>query len=179
MAESMLERRIDLKGALPRFMTQYREMAALMDAEAPEMEALLERMRETLEDMFIATASEQAIVRYERIASLHAAQTDSLQTRRLRVLLAHAKAKKFTIPALIAAAAMLGQQAEATLTEGHGIRIDFLAGDSASIAVLEKEFRKSLPAHLDVSLCNVNRMDGFCHAGGATGLCMEYSFTGV
>lgn len=179
MAECMLERRIELKEALPAFMTEYREMDALLDAEAPELEQLRGQMQAALADMFISTASEQAIARYERIASLHAAQEDSLQTRRLRVLLAHAKAKKFTIPALIAAASVLGQQAEVHLTGGHGIGIDFLSGDAGSIAVLEKEFRRSLPAHMEVSLRNVSKVGGGCHAGGAAGLCTSYSFTGV
>lgn len=179
MAECLLERSVDLMSALPEFMTQYREMAALLDAEAPELEQLRSQMQAALEDMFISTASEQAIARYERIASLHAAPEDSLQTRRLRVLLAHAKAKKFTIAALIAAAAMLGQQAEVRLTGEHGIDIDFLSGNAASIAVLEKEFRRSLPAHMEVSLYNVSKLSGGCHAGGAVGLCTSYSFTGV
>lgn len=178
MAENLLKRQIDLPSALPPFMTQYREMAALLGAETPELEQLTADMQAALEDMFISTASAAALARYEKIASLHSAAEDTLQTRRLRVLLAHAKVKKFTISALIAAAAMLGERAEVSIAEGHEIGIDFLSGDQATIRVLEKEFRRSLPAHLEIITRNVTELTGGAHMGGALGLNMNYRFTG-
>lgn len=178
MADSMLERRIDLKGALPSFMMQFREMAALISSEDPEFDMLKQSLQGILDDMFVETASEAAISRYEKIMGIRPSAGDTLKTRRLRVLLAEGRVERFTIPKLIETAARLGEEVEAELTEGHRIALEFIAADPENIRILYEEFRRSLPAHLEIITRNVTELTGGAHMGGALGMSMNYRFTG-
>ena len=176
---SIYDRKVDLAAYLPRFMTEYREMQALMQAEDREFSELLDALRNMLDDLFIQTASEAAVRRYEGIMGVRPAAGERLETRRLRLLLACARAKKCTIPALVAAAAVLGEAIEVEILPGHVIVIDFLSGNEANIAVLKKEFEASLPAHMEIVVRNVLKLGGGMHAGAAMGMNMRWVFREV
>ena len=176
---SIYERKVDLSAYLPPFMTEFREIQALTAAENTSFSELLANLRAMLEDMFIQTASEAALARYERIMGRQAAAGENADTRRLRLLLACARARKCTVSALIAAAAVLGEMVEVQILPGHVARIGFLSGNDANIAVLRKEFEAGLPAHMEIEVCNVQKLIGEGAAGGIIGLSMNYCFEGV
>lgn len=167
-----------LQDYLPAFMLEFQEMAALLGSENPEFDALKQALRGMLDDMFAETASEAAIARYEKIMGIRPAAGDNLKTRRLRVLLAEGRVERFTIPKLIETAARLGEELEAELMDGHKIALDFIAADPDNIQILYDEFRRSLPAHLEIIVRNVTELTGGAHMGGALGMSMNYSFTG-
>lgn len=176
---SIYARDIDLAAYLPPFMAEYREMQALTGAENAMFSELLEKLRGMLDDLFIQTASDAALARYERIMGRQAAVGESMETRRLRLLLACARAQKCTISALVTAAAVLGEMVEVQILPGHVIRIDFLSGNEENIAVLRKEFESSLPAHMEIELRNVQKLMGEAVAGGIVGIGMNYCFEEV
>ncbi len=179
MERSIYARRIDLTGYLPPFIAQYREVQALMQAENAEFAALLDALKGLLDDLFIQTANERALVRYERIMGVRSAAGESVETRRLRLLLACARAKKNTISGLVAAAAVLGEMIEVQVLPGHVLLIDFISGDEGNIAVLREEFAARLPAHMEIQIRNVTKLEGTCAMGGTMGLSMEYCFEEV
>lgn len=176
---SIYAHRIDMAVYLPPFLTEYREMQALMQAENVEFSGLLEELKGMLDNLFIQTASETALARYEKIMGVRPAAGENADTRRLRLLLSCARARKCTISSLVAAAAVLGEQAEVEILPGHVILIDFLSGNEANIAVLEKEFAASMPAHMEIRIRNVVRFDGLGTVGGTAGMSTVYEFKGV
>lgn len=166
-----------LQEYLPKFMLKFREMDALLSAENPEFDTLKKNIRQMMDDFFIETASETAIARYEKIMGLRPAAGDSLKTRRLRVLLAEGRVERFTIARLIETAAQLGEEVDAELLTGHRIALEFLAADPENIEILYDEFRRSLPAHLEIIVRNVVELVGDACMGGTMGLSMNYTFT--
>lgn len=176
---SIYERSVDLAAYLPPFMAEYREMQAVMGAENTVFAELLENLKKMLDDLFIQTASETALARYERIMGRDAAANESADTRRLRLLLSCARAQKCTIPSLIAAAAVLGEMVEVHILPGHMIQLDFLSGNEENIAVLQREFEASLPAHMEIEVRNVQKFRGEGVAGGTAGMSMHYCFKEV
>lgn len=176
---SIYARRINMAAYLPPFLMEYREMQALTQAENLEFAGLLEELKGMLNNLFIQTASEAALARYEKIMGMRSTEGENADTRRLRLLLSCARARKCTIPSLIAAAAVMGEQAEVEILPGHVIVVDFLSGDEANIAVLKKEFAASLPAHMEIRVRNVIRFEGAGMIGGAAGMSTVYEFKGV
>lgn len=176
---SIYARDIDLGMYLPPFLTEYREIGALLKAESTEFSALLDALKRLLDDLFIETASPEVIGRYERIMGARPAAGDSLKTRRLRLLLAAGRVERFTLARLVETAAKLGEVVEAQLLDGFRIALDFIAADPENIALLLEEFQASLPAHLEIIVRNVTSAGGGDFVGGALGLSMVYTFEGV
>ena len=79
-------RKVDLWQGLPPYWRDYREMRALLAAEEPEFQAYAEAIGQGTDDLFILTAGEQAIRRYEKIAGIRPLPGEDLETRRNRVL---------------------------------------------------------------------------------------------
>lgn len=71
---------------LPTVLAETREMAAIMAAEQPEVEALWEALRVVLDAGFVQTAGSQGISRWERIIGIRPKGTDTLDVRRIRIL---------------------------------------------------------------------------------------------
>lgn len=176
---SIYQRNVDIAAYLPPFMAQYREMQALTSAENTEFAALLKSLKSMLDDLFIQTASEAALTRYERIMGGQSAVGESVDTRRLRLLLSCARAEKCTISALIAAAAVMGEMVEVQILPGHVILIDFLSGNEENVVVLRKEFEANLPAHMKIEVRNVQKLRGEAALGGIIGMSMCYCFEEV
>lgn len=174
-----MARKARLQKYLPEFMTEFREMNALMDPENSEIDAVHEQSDAALNDFFIETASADAIARYERITGIHPAANDSLKTRRLRLLLAVGRIERFTIARLIETAARLGEEVQAELLDGFRLALDFIAADPENIEILMAEFRASLPAHLEIIVRNVTSVGGNTYAGGTMGMSAVYTFTEV
>lgn len=78
-------REIDLVSYLPPFMRKYREPVAALEAENPEFAVAWDRVGRTLRNLFIASADETGISRFEKILKITPLDTDSLEARRARV----------------------------------------------------------------------------------------------
>ena len=71
---------------LPPFMREYAEMKQIMSAEQPEFDNLYDSCEQMLSDQFIMYASENGVKRWESIMRVTPKDTDSLETRRFRLL---------------------------------------------------------------------------------------------
>lgn len=75
-----------LIGYLPPVLARTREMAAIMEAEQPEVQALWEALRTVLDAGFVQTAGSKGLARWERVIGIRPKGTDTLEARRIRVL---------------------------------------------------------------------------------------------
>jgi hypothetical protein len=64
---------------------ELKEFKEIAKAEEPEIILLLKAVDKTLNDMYIQTAEEDGIARFEKLLGLYPAPEDSLDTRRFRV----------------------------------------------------------------------------------------------
>ena len=71
---------------LPPYMQEYGQMQEIMNAEQPEIEAAWERCDQTLLDLFIISATETGIARWEKMLGISPKVADTLDERRFRIL---------------------------------------------------------------------------------------------
>lgn len=77
---------VNLLEYLPSFLREYRELKAVMNAESPELARLYENAERALKNGFIATADEYGIARFEKLLGILPSKSDTLESRRARVL---------------------------------------------------------------------------------------------
>lgn len=80
-----MAKKVILSNYLHPFLNGLREFREIQKAETPEIEALLEAIDKTLNNMSIKTADEDGIARFEKLLSIYPSDGDSLETRRFRV----------------------------------------------------------------------------------------------
>ncbi len=79
-------REVDLVSYLPPFLAEYEQTKATLEAENPEFAVVWDATDRILQNMFISTADEYGISRFEKILRIHPSKGDSPESRRLRVL---------------------------------------------------------------------------------------------
>lgn len=81
-----MARNVDLWNHLPPFLRDFREMRALIDTENPEFNLAVRWTDASMDEMFIQTATDTGLARYEGMLGLSPAPGDSLQARRSAIL---------------------------------------------------------------------------------------------
>lgn len=71
---------------LPPVLSGIRELAAVMDAEQPEAEALWAAMKTVLDAGFVETADSRGLARWERMLGIRPKGRDTLEIRRTRII---------------------------------------------------------------------------------------------
>lgn len=71
---------------LPEYLREYKEERAIQEALQPEVGQIRELSGEMLQEAFILTEGSCGAGRWEKILKIHPKDTDSLQTRNLRIL---------------------------------------------------------------------------------------------
>lgn len=79
-------RNIALLSYLPPYMKEYKELQVIFKAEDPEIEAVQENIQEVLNNIFIGTADEYGISRFEKILGIIPSVEDTIESRRQRIL---------------------------------------------------------------------------------------------
>lgn len=77
---------VDLLSYWMPFLRKIREFREIAKAEEPELRYILEARDRALDNMFVETADENGIKRFESMMGIVADETDSLDTRRFRIL---------------------------------------------------------------------------------------------
>lgn len=80
-----MTRKVDLITYLPQYLREYRETVATLEAENPEFILAWDAADRVLRNVFIETADEYGISRFEGILGIHPTVDDTLETRRSRV----------------------------------------------------------------------------------------------
>lgn len=81
-----VSRKVDLLGYLPLFVQNYKEIQHIMEVEKEDLEKLFLEADVVRENIFIVTATEIGIKRYEKLLNIVPFKNDSLETRRSRIL---------------------------------------------------------------------------------------------
>ncbi len=95
-----MARNVDLWSHLPPFLKDFREMRALIDTENPEFNLAVKRTDAIVDEMFIKTATDTGLSRYESMLGLSPAPGDSLQARRSAILARWNDVTPYTMTAL-------------------------------------------------------------------------------
>lgn len=80
-----MSRKVVLSNYWLPLLRELHEFKEIAKAEEPELIALLEAVDKTRDNMFIQTADEDGVSRFEKILSIYPSAEDSLETRRFRV----------------------------------------------------------------------------------------------
>ncbi len=96
----MSVRTVQLADYLPPFLLDFRELQAILTAENPEFQTLVDESNQTLDELFITSASEVGISRYESMLGITPAAGRTLEERRADVLTRWWDVTPFTINVL-------------------------------------------------------------------------------
>ncbi len=96
----MSVRTVQLADYLPPFLLDFRELQAILIAENPEFQTLVDESNQTLDEFFITSASEVGISRFESMLGITSAAGKSLDERRADVLTRWWDVTPFTINVL-------------------------------------------------------------------------------
>lgn len=90
----------DLTKYLPPFIAEYREIAAVLDSENIEFNDLGGQSADVLDNMFIESANEYGISRYEKMLGITFFANDTLEDRKFRVLTKYNETTPYTLRSL-------------------------------------------------------------------------------
>lgn len=96
----MTERTVDLWQYLPEFLKKFRELDKLFEAERPQFQLLVHNQIDLLNNVFIETATNEGLKRYEKILNLYPNPTDSIEVRRSNIMAAWYSNKIYTLKTL-------------------------------------------------------------------------------
>lgn len=96
-----MSREISLIDYLPPFLQGYREIQAIMTAENPEFQAVSDEGQVVLDNTFIMHCDEKGISRFENMLGIYPLPTDTLDSRRSRVLTRWNDVIPYTLKAFI------------------------------------------------------------------------------
>ncbi|MCD8209181.1 MAG: YmfQ family protein [Bacteroidales bacterium] len=168
-----MTRDVDLVHYLPLYLRDFSELTATLEAEDPEFVLVWNASDRALNNMFILTADEYGISRYEQLLGLTAYEDDDLETRREIVLSAWVSSLPYTIRML---AEKLGQicgdyvfSIEHDFDVGYSLTITTNLESAGKLAEVESLLAAMVPANIVYSVDNStpNQLRGTLYIGGA------------
>lgn len=81
-----MTRTVNLIAYLPEFLKEYREFEAIMTAENPEFQFIIGDTKSNTDNMFVATADDEGLKRYEDMLHIQALDDDTIEDRRTRIM---------------------------------------------------------------------------------------------
>lgn len=144
-------REVDLVSYLPPFLAEYREIREALAAEDPEFQIFWEAVNRALCNVFIATADEYGISRFEKMLGLLPSREDPLEVRRTAVLLKFNANNKYTIRILrkvIATAAGKENYDTWVIPEEYIVTVQILNRDVRLVRSLYHAIFPMIPANM-------------------------------
>ncbi len=103
------ERIVDLWQYLPEYLKQYKELIFLFAAEEPHFQILVKDTIKLLNNMFIDTATDEGLKRFEKILQLYPNPGDTIEVRRSNVKANWFSNKVYTLKTLLTRLQLLQQ----------------------------------------------------------------------
>lgn len=152
-----MAREVDLKGFLPGFVSEYREIKEILKAEEPELQKT-ENAAETARDCsFISYCDENGAERFENMMNIFPSASDTLEERRARILIRWNEAPPYTLAALEKKLSAICGSGEFSIGGDLGeyrLDISVTLCRAGQVEELERLLRKIVPANLVVSVRN-------------------------
>lgn len=166
---------------LPPFMQKYKEPVATLNAEQPEFVIVWKAVDRILYNLFIATADEYGISRYEKMLGIYPSDEDTLESRRSRVQSKWFNMIPYTMKVLLQKLTVLCGSADFTIihnfSEGYTLTIITDLELFGQVEELESIINSMLPENIVVD--SQNNIP--CIAKGSAlfggGMCFMNSFT--
>ena len=79
-------RNVNLLNHLPEYIKEYREIQEIMNTENPEFQLAINETEKILNNQFITTCDEEGISKYESMMKIYPLASDTLESRKSRVL---------------------------------------------------------------------------------------------
>lgn len=95
-----MAREVDYLGYLPEVFKTLKEIEAMAYVETPILEALWAKIESIMNDRFIVTATEDGLSRREKALEINVLETDTIETRRFRLLARYQEQAPYTYPVL-------------------------------------------------------------------------------
>lgn len=92
----MDRREVDILEHWPSMFQQLAEFIEIAKAENPNLEYIWNKIEEILDNQFIVSANEEGLKRYEKILKINVPATDTVETRRFRLLTKYQEQNPFT-----------------------------------------------------------------------------------
>ena len=93
----MDERTVDLWEHLPPYLKQFKELDKLLEAEQPEIQTVVHSLLGLLNNLFIETAEDAGLKRFEKLVQIYPSPDDTIETRRNNVLAAWYSCDLYTL----------------------------------------------------------------------------------
>ncbi|MGG0718666.1 putative phage tail protein [Robertmurraya massiliosenegalensis] len=91
-----MAREVNILSYLPSILREIKEYVEIAKVEDPQLERLWQEIENALDNQFVTTANECGVQRYEKILNLSAPGTDTLETRRFRILTRYQEQAPYT-----------------------------------------------------------------------------------
>lgn len=95
-----MAREVDILSYLPPILHEIKELQRIASLENPSLERVWELTESLLNNQFILTLDERGASRYEKILGLVAGESESLETRRFRILSRYQEQAPYSYPVL-------------------------------------------------------------------------------
>lgn len=150
-------REVDLKGFLPGFVSEYREIGEILTAEQPEIQAMenaAERMRDCA---FILYCGDREIGRFERMMGVFPSAGDTISERQGRILIRWNESPPYTLSALkekLAAICGEGNFSVSVIYNEYRLELAVTLARAGQVEELERLLKRIVPANLAVAVQN-------------------------
>lgn len=159
MPRAINTKEVDLLSYWMPLLRKIKEFKEIAKTEEPELRYILEAIDRTLANMFIETADEYGIKRFEDMMGLYPEEGDSLETRRFNVLIKWNDRISYTDKELYNRLLSLCGSADKFTLEEHyteyWLKIVTHLGVNGAFDAVTKLLEDMLPCNLDLKLQNI------------------------
>lgn len=163
-----IKREVKLQRYFPSVVAPAKEFRSIADAENPEFSLLYDAAWKWYQNTFAVDIDEDGADRWEAMLSLHHLPEDTLQDRRMRILLAINAVIPDTIRRLqqILDAAYGDEKAVASTNTQYELWVDIDNSIIFSTVPMRIMLRAIVPANLTINVMQQELADGALYAGG-------------
>lgn len=175
-----MTKEVDLVSYLPPFMAEFREIAVTLEAENPEFVLVWNATDRVLNNMFIQTADEYGISRFEKMLNILPSSEDTIESRRSRVQARWFNTIPYTLKAFLAKLEAICGNTDFSVTKNYlyyTIQIDTNLELFGQVEELERMISEMMPCNMvcisqNHIPCAANAIANW--AGGV--VCVEHFF---
>ncbi len=147
---------VDLLSYLPDFLREYKEFKEIAGSENPQFEKLWNAADSTLYNMFILSSDQYGVERFEKLLNIFPDKTDTLETRKNRILNKWQSKLPYTCKMLLYRLSILcGNDFQIKKDfDNYRIKITTHFREYSPFAEVKKLLKEMIPANMSVQAVN-------------------------
>lgn len=150
-----MTRTVNLIAYLPEFLQEYRELASIMNAESPEFQFIIEDTNSNTDNMFVATADDEGLKRYEEMLHIQALDDDTLTDRRTRIMTKFTNLQPYTFKTMYDRLIQLAGEDNVhieLIPNEYQLKVGLGLDQARKYDIVEEIVQEMIPANLDYSV---------------------------